>query len=222
MQNLYSSSSGWVTGVNGYTGGAGITYYANGMASTVTHPSGLTATYGADPFGMPRAASITAGGWTSGAYAYDGAGSVDQIGHGYYTYDPVGRLTTAQVETSEADNSNPALDTFNLQTTTYDAFGNIQGFPTNNLTPTDAATNHLTGATYDSSGNVRSWNGPPPAFQVPTYDYDELNQVEAQLTSAVTWSCRAPGCRGCRRRSRCCSRLVASTCCSGCSGCGRC
>ena len=184
VQNLYSPSSGFLTAVNGYTGAAGITYYANGMVATVAHPSGLTATYGADPFGMPRPSSIASGGWASGAYVYDGAGNVDQIGHGYYTYDPVSRLTTAQVETSEFDNPSPA---FNLQTTTYDAFGNIQGFPTNNMTPTDPATNHLTGATYDSSGNIRSWNGPPPAFQVPTYDYDELNQLKHYKSGAQEW-----------------------------------
>lgn len=186
VQNLYSSSSGFLTGVNGYTGAAGITYYPNGMVSSVNHPSGLTATYGADPNGMPRPSSINAGGWTSGAYLYDGAGNVDQVGHGYYLYDPVSRLTTAQVETSELDNANPALDTFSLQTTSYDAFGNIQGFSSNS-TPTDAATNHLTGATYDSSGNVRSWNGPPPGFQVPTYDYDELNQLKHYKNGAQEW-----------------------------------
>ena len=72
-QNLYTN--GYLTGVTGYTGGAGITYYPNGMVSSVTHPNGVTTTYGLDPSGMPRPASITATGpsgtlWSTGPYAY--------------------------------------------------------------------------------------------------------------------------------------------------------
>jgi len=80
-QNLYGN--GFLTGVNGYTGGSGITYYPNGMVSSVTingfpgstTSNPVTTAYGADPFGMPRPASITATAptgvnWSTGPYAY--------------------------------------------------------------------------------------------------------------------------------------------------------
>jgi hypothetical protein len=182
VQNLYAN--GYLTGVNGYTGGAGITYYANGMVASVGHANNVTATYGLDPNGMPRPASITATGpfgtWATGSYAFDGSGNVVQVGHGYYLYDLVSRLTTAQVETNLVDNANPGLDTFSFQSTSYDAFGNIQGF-SNLSTPTDAATNHLSGSSYDASGNLRLWNG------AVTYDYDELNQLKHYKNGAQEW-----------------------------------
>ncbi|HXO28963.1 MAG TPA: RHS repeat-associated core domain-containing protein, partial [Thermoanaerobaculia bacterium] len=113
-------------------------------------------------------------------YAYDGSGNVTQVGQGYYLYDPVSRLTTAEVETNPVNNSNPSLDTFSYQGTTYDAFGNIQGFSSNS-TPTDPSTNHLTGGSYDASGNLRAWNG------ASTYDYDELNKLKHYVNGAQEW-----------------------------------
>jgi RHS repeat-associated protein len=182
VQDLYTN--GYLTGVNGYTTGAGITYYGNGMVASVTHANGVTATYGLDPNGMPRPASIAATGpfgtWTTGSYAYDGSGNVVQVGHGYYLYDLVSRLTTAEVETNIIDNANPGLDTFSFQSVSYDAFGNIQGF-SGNATPTDAATNHLSGSSYDASGNLRVWNG------AVTYDFDELNQLKHYKNGAQEW-----------------------------------
>jgi RHS repeat-associated protein len=193
VQNLYSN--GFLTGVNGYTSGAGITYYPNGMVSSVTHGNGVMATYGLDPNGMPRPASITANGpanagspalWNSGYYGYDGSGNVIKVGQGYYLYDGVSRLVTANVETNALNNANPALDSFSYQTTAYDAFGNIQGFSTNS-TPTDPATNHLSGSTYDASGNLRAWQGPPPSYVSATYDFDELNQLKHYKNGTQEW-----------------------------------
>lgn len=185
-QNLYTN--GFLTGVSGYTASPGITYYPNGMVSSVTHANGVTATYGLDPFGMPRPASITATGpastlWSTGPYAYDGAGNVTQIGHaGYDLYDGVSRLTTAAVQTNAVDNPAAGANATVSQSVSYDAFGNIQAFlgSPGNATPTDSTTNQLTGGTYDASGNLRTWNG-------ASYDYDELNQLKHYLNGMQEW-----------------------------------
>ncbi|HEY6323483.1 MAG TPA: hypothetical protein VJA16_18230 [Thermoanaerobaculia bacterium] len=177
-----------MTGVNGYTASPGITYYPNGMVSSVNHANGVTTTYGLDPTGMPRPASITATGpastlWSTGPYAYDGAGNVTQIGHaGYDLYDGVSRLTTAVVQTNAVDNPTPGANETVSQSVSYDAFGNIQAFvgSPGNSTPTDSRSNQLTGGTYDASGNLRSWNG-------ASYDYDELNQLKHYVNGAQEW-----------------------------------
>jgi RHS repeat-associated protein len=186
VESLYTN--GFLTSIPGYTGGAGITYYANGMVSGVTHSTGISATYGLDPYSLPRPSSITAGGnlWSTGAYAYDGAGNVVQVGQSVSIYDLVSRLTATRVEINAVDNSNPALDTFSTQFLSYDAFGNLQMLSPNS-TPTAAATNHLTGGTYDASGNLRTWNGPPPYYEVPTYDYDELNKLKHYKNGTQEW-----------------------------------
>src|ERR1700674_1346734 len=185
-QNLYTN--GFLTGVNGYTSSPGITYYPNGMVSSVTHPNGVTATYGLDPNGMPRPASITVTGpastlWSTGPYAYDGAGSVTRTGHaGYDLYDGVSRLTTAAVQINAVDNPTPAANATVSQSVSYDAFGNIQAFlgSPGSSTPTDPRSNQLTGGTYDPSGNLRTWNG-------ASYDYDELNQLKHYVNGAKEW-----------------------------------
>jgi RHS repeat-associated protein len=185
-QNLYTN--GFLTGVNGYTTSPGITYYPNGMVSSVTHANGVTTTYGLDPTGMPRPASITATGptstlWSTGPYAYDGAGNVTRMGHaGYDLYDGVSRLTTAVVQTNAVDNPTPAANATVSQSVSYDAFGNIQAFAGSpgNATPTDSRSNQLTGGTYDASGNLLLWNG-------ASYDYDELNQLKHYVNGAQEW-----------------------------------
>jgi RHS repeat-associated protein len=189
VPNAYSN--GFLVAVNGYTGGAGITYHPNGMVSGVGHINGVTATYGRDPNYMARPASISVSGpsgsfWSSGSYAYDGAGNVTQIGHGYYLYDRVSRLATGQVETNAVDDPNPALDAFATQAMSYDAFGNLTTLGAI-ATPTSPATNQLTGGSYDAAGNLRSWNEGPPTNNVAHYDYDELNQLQHFQVGAQEW-----------------------------------
>jgi RHS repeat-associated protein len=180
-----------LVGVDFYTAGPGITYYPNGMVSGVTHFNNVTAAYGRDPNGLARPASITVSGpggvlWSTGPYAYDGAGNVKQVGQGYFEYDPVGRLTSAQVETNPVDDPNPAHDAFASQSVGYDAFGNIKGF-SNLSTPTNPATNQLSGATYDAAGNVLSWNAGPPLGSVASYDHDEMNQINHYHVGGQDW-----------------------------------
>jgi YD repeat-containing protein len=181
VQNVYTN--GFLTSVPNYTGAAGLQYYPNGMVSQVSHVNGVTATYANDPNGRARPASITVTSpsstvlWSSGAYTYDGAGNVTKIGHGHYLYDGVSRLTSPAVETNAVDAG--AGNSLANQTTAYDAFGNIQAF-SNRSTPTNSATNHLTGGSYGVSGNLTFWNG-------ATYEYDEIGQLKHYVNGAQEW-----------------------------------
>jgi RHS repeat-associated protein len=185
VQNTYNN--GYLTGVVGYTGGSGITYYPNGMVSSVTARNGVTTTYGADPFGLSRPSSITAVGpggtlWTSGTYTYDGAGNVTQIGHGYYTYDAVSRIANAQVQTNQVDGVGT---TFVTQSFAYDAFGNnVETFGGIDQ-GTNTATNHLNYGGYDAAGNLRTWS--PPGQNTATYDFDELGHLKHYKNGTQEW-----------------------------------
>ena len=100
--------------------------------------------------------------WRSGAYAYDHAGNIIEIGEDVYRYDRVGRLATATARTSP---TSP-----NAQSFTYDQYGNMRSVTTTTATTTQTwamavnpATNQLTGscppsvlcftALYDAAGN---------------------------------------------------------------------
>jgi len=112
---------------------------------------------------------------------YDGAGNVTQMGHsGYDTYDGVSRLTTAVVQTNAVDGVGG--NTTVSQTMSYDAFGNLQSMlgTSGRYTTTNSATNQLSGATYDSSGNLRTWNG-------ASYDYDELDKLKHYKNGVQEW-----------------------------------
>jgi RHS repeat-associated protein len=193
VQDVYTN--GFLTSIPGYTTGTGIAYYPNGMVGSVSHANGVTSVYGLDPFSLNRPLWVTSAGptgnlWYTGTYAYDGAGNITQIGHGYYTYDLASRLVGSQVETNAIDNSNPASNTLNSQNVTYDAFGNIQQFVTNSIleaTPTSATANHLTSSTYDASGNLLTWNGDGQYTAAATYQYDELNKLKHYLNGAQEW-----------------------------------
>jgi len=73
-----------------------ITYHANAMPFVVTHGNGVTSTYAKDDFDMSRPKSIgtqyASANWSSGTYAYDGAGNVKTVGTDWHTYDLVSRL----------------------------------------------------------------------------------------------------------------------------------
>ncbi len=94
--------------------------------------------------------------WTSGEYTYDGAGNIVTIGtpaapgtqgHRTYGYDPVLRLKKAQI----GGVTPAATHEYN-----YDAFGNRTAYGLNGQWATigvSPATNRLTNASYDASGN---------------------------------------------------------------------
>jgi len=91
--------------------------------------------------------------WSSGAYAYDDTGNVKKIGSDTYRYDGVGRLVYATALTPANVN--------NIQSYGYDEFGNMTlrvtdphgTFPVAETYTVNTATNQLTSAQYDDTGN---------------------------------------------------------------------
>ena len=160
-----------------------ISYHPNLMVNQVVHANGLTDTYANDPNLMARPAAITvttpASGvrWSTGTYAYDGAGNVEAIGTHTFTYDKVSRLTAGNLYLEPT-----SATTFRNQTYTYDAFGNLLtiGGSSARNTPTAPATNHLTTATYDAAGNVATWNG-------NAYAYDPFHLMWDYRTPSDEW-----------------------------------
>jgi RHS repeat-associated protein len=175
-------SYGRPVSVSGFV--SSITYNPNGTLATISHVNGVTFTQQPDPTGMPRPASLGVTAppnvWAPEAYSYDGSGNVTRIGGKSFTYDPDSRLVSA---TQPLAGANP------YQELTYDAFGNILkvssgtgpgNTPTYVPYDTDAATNHLTAASYDLSGTLHS-------FQLSTYLWDRFQQVTDLTTPAETW-----------------------------------
>jgi hypothetical protein len=167
-----------------------ITYHPNLMVNQVVHTNNpadstksLTDTYANDPNLMRRPASITvttpasALRWSSGSYAYDGAGNIKTIGTHTFTYDKVSRLTAANLYLEPTSST-----TLRTQTFGYDAFGNLLtiGGSSARNTPTAPSTNRLTTATYDASGNVTTWNG-------NAYTYDPFHLMWDYKTGTDEW-----------------------------------
>jgi RHS repeat-associated protein len=129
--------------------------------------------------------------WSSGTYAYDGAGNITQIGFGTgsdtngdgkssaYVYDGSSRLVTAAME-----NANGLVG----ETYTYDPFGNMtqrtRKINSGNTVTTPigvtTGTNRLSSALYDAGGNVTS----PDGTSVDTYVYDPMNMQVQHVTSS--------------------------------------
>ncbi|HEX2059618.1 MAG TPA: hypothetical protein VHK90_02655, partial [Thermoanaerobaculia bacterium] len=106
----------------------------------------------------PAAAATNASGF--GAYAYDGAGNITQVGGDSFVYDTRGRVEKATISGV-------------AQKFTYDRWGNITNIATTG--ESDRAigvgtNNRLPAATYDDSGNLLSYHG-------GTFVYDARNVV---------------------------------------------
>jgi len=158
-----------------------IGYGLNRVINQVVHGNGITDTIAGDPNDLGRPAAITAAfgstpRWSTGTYAYDGAGDVKAIGSSSFGYDGLGRLTSSNLV---LDAVPPATPTTRQQSYQYDAFGNLTLVGSLN-TPTSPSTNRLTtpGTAYDAAGNMTTWNG------AATYGYDALNQL-AHFTSGT-------------------------------------
>ena len=180
----FEYANGWLTRVPTYADP--ITYHPNGMVHQVSHTHGVTYTQALDPNSMRRPASYATSGvlpstdnWTSGAYAYDGAGNVTAIGSNTYTYDKVSRLLSAtQYSGTLAGTGSPKT-----QTATYDLYGNVTALTTDGalLTlTTSTATNRLTTAGYDAAGSMTSWN-------LNAYAYEPLGMSRQVSSSGVEY-----------------------------------
>jgi RHS repeat-associated protein len=174
-------SNGFPTSVTGFA--TGITYHSNQQVHQVTNANGVVTTYAQDPNAMARPASISStAGWSTGAYAYDGAGNVTRIGNGRYLYDGVSRLVEGVTVTTLGSSS-----TTKTQGVAYDIYGNIQSITTDGVvigTTTSASTNRLvtTGTVYDAAGRMRQWNGTAALFE-----YDPFGLVWHYTAGAEDW-----------------------------------
>jgi hypothetical protein len=176
--------NGRLTGVPGYA--SSITYHPNGLIDTVTHGEGAAAVreqWIGDDWGMlrpKRIRALSASGaqlWTSGDYAYDGSGNVQQIGADRYAYDALGRLTQKVTSSGTVGYSvvERGYDTYGnyFYTTSRGCGDNGQCFDAG-VQPLviRGTTNHYLDFSYDSRGNV-------VADADRAYSYDVLNTMTA-------------------------------------------
>lgn len=150
---------GFLSAIPGYA--TSIAYHPNQTVSQVVHANGVQWNQAMDPNQIGRPASISTAlavqNWSSGSYAYDGAGNVTKIGNAYFLYDTLSRLKTANLY---ADISGGGTAT--QQGYTYDNYANLTAMTgASGVTiPASATTNRLTGSvTYDAAGSLTSWNG---------------------------------------------------------------
>ncbi len=178
-------TQGKLAAVTGYANS--ITYHPNGTVNQVTHANGVVDTQAADPNGMARPASLAARRagaasdlWSTGTYAYDGAGNVKKMGNAYFLYDHVSRLIDGHVYDGPTGGGQ-----LRYQTYTYDPFGNllsVGGDPwaPGRSTPTSAASNRLTAASYDVAGNMVGFNG-------AAYEVDGFGMMTKMVNGAEDW-----------------------------------
>ena len=94
-----SYTRGLLTGIPGYA--TGLSYHPNGLLHEVTHANGVTDVQQNDPEDLQRPLSLSTQGasedFTTGAFGYDGAGNVTQMGPSRFIYDKLSRITSADV-----------------------------------------------------------------------------------------------------------------------------
>lgn len=147
---------GFLTAVPGFAGA--ISYHPNQTVSQVVHQNGVEWNQAMDPHQMARPASISTAlatqNWSSGTYAYDGAGNVTRMGTAWFLYDTLSRLKTINLYADVSGGGTAVQAGY-----TYDDYANLTVAGGINI-PTSATTNRLTGAVaYDTAGNLTSWNG---------------------------------------------------------------
>ncbi len=177
-------TNGFLTSVAGY---ATLSYSPNGLVYQVAHTNGVTDTQAIDPAtAMARPLSIGAAGahvsWTTGSYAYDGAGNVTQMGTDWFQYSPVSRLLRGVVHDGLAGGGNQKEQDY-----VFDSYANltqvttIDGMPQVRSIPVSAATNRLSGSVaYDAAGNLTAWNG-------AAYSYDALDRLWHMANGGEDW-----------------------------------
>jgi RHS repeat-associated protein len=153
------------------------------MVHQIGRGNGLLGVQANDANSQRRPASITtfAGGttrWTTGAYAYDGAGNVTEMGDAWFLYDKVSRLVSAKLFLGTNGQGTQVQQSY-----TFDPFGNLTQIAgsVGRSIPTTSSTNRITtsaAVSYDASGNLTTWNG-------ASYVFDAFNQMERMTSGSV-------------------------------------
>ena len=170
--------------------GVSMTYHDNGQLASYVRANGRVDRFGIGPNFLPRVSSIALSGNASGApahldlgaYRYDGAGNIVQIGADRFLYDLNSRLDTADVPGS------PARRTY-----VYDQHDNLLRKNGNDIEgggydiPTSPSTNRLVGTSefdtdYDAAGNL-TLVGHDHAFHY-AFHYDDLGKQQAMVVNA--------------------------------------
>lgn len=174
---------GFLTGIPGYADQ--IHYQLGGMLHEIVYPNGVTwrqtaesATGWERPDNIQTLAGATSL-WSTGDYAYDGAGNISQIGDRTYVYDQLSRFAYVQ-KAGQAQKEQQA---------TYDAYGNLTALAKSGVTrtlTTSPTTNRLTAgsAVYTSSGELADVLIDGAHF---AYGYDGLGQQLFQQSTTKTW-----------------------------------
>jgi RHS repeat-associated protein len=138
---------------------------ASGLASWRAGNSGtpVKVSIAPDASLLPRPASISSPVWSSGAYAYDGAGDVLSIGADTFRYDARTRLTSATYGAAARGFA-------------YDRWGNLTANGPTGI-GIDPATNRVSdgGAQYDSRGDLTAWGGESLAWDGLARQYRNTN-----------------------------------------------
>jgi RHS repeat-associated protein len=143
---------------------------SGGLASWKAGNAGapIVTTIAQDPTMLSRPASISNSLWSSGSYAYDGAGNILAMGGSdSFTYDSRSRLLTARLGAT-------------TRTYAYDRFGNL----TRNVTAisVNPNSNRVTsnGAAYDARGNMTAYNG-------ESMRYDAIDRQYRNIGPSADW-----------------------------------
>src|SRR4051812_18143175 len=131
--------------------------------------------------------------WSSGTITYDGAGNIIAAGADSYSYDASGRLLTAT-----ADKERTGIT--NQQSYSYDAYGNrltvttstgcVEGCGLANVVYDAKNRINGYGATYDSAGNLKTFNSSGNGSPSSTfaYAYDGTGMlVEQSIPAGIDW-----------------------------------
>ena len=180
----YSYTNGFLTSAPGYA--SSISYHPNGMIDQLRHQNGVVDIQAVDASGMARPGEIYTTGanpnWSSGVYAYDGAGNITKIGSDWYLYDGLRRLKDGTASQGVKE-----------QTYAYDGFGNLTSVTTvgvgTQMIGVSATTNRLSGSSYDASGNQLSWGSGGETF---SYAYYPTNQIR-EITGGSPYAARIYG-----------------------------
>ena len=170
--------------------GASFLYHDDGQLSKISRGNGLADLYQADASGMRRVGRIQLGqvGFglirlDLGAYSYDGAGNIQQIGDDVFRYDTASRLVEATLPRILEENPNAATATL---TYAYDDFDNRTD------ATVDPVNNHLIGTGPGGSNEHDAFGNLIAATTGAEIVYDGLEKIKGFYDKSRGSGCNDP------------------------------